>query len=322
MASVPVTTSIASARRLNVADRLASFARKMPDAIAVACPKRASPHAPGNHIGLSGTKYSTVTFAELDAEANRLARGLVNWGVPAGARLALLVQPGIEFVTLVFALLRAGVVIVLIDPGIGRRNLVRSLADANPDGFVAIPSAQCVRMLMRHKFPRAKWQVTVGRRWGWGGLTVRQLAERGEEARDITLPETHADDPAAIILTSGSTGPAKGVLYSQRMFDTQVTEIRSAYSISAGGADLSCFPLFALFNSAMGVTTVLPEMDFSRPAAASPLRLLDAADDWQVTQAFASPAVWKRLSRFCASQVSGSARYGKSFRAGRQCRRR
>ena len=84
------------------------------------------------------------------------------------------------------------------------------------------------------------------------------------------------------------------------MFDTQVAEIQSTYGIEPGGVDLACFPLFALFNSAMGVTTVLPEMDFSRPASADPRKLLAAANDWQVTQAFASPAVWRVVSEHCA----------------------
>jgi long-subunit acyl-CoA synthetase (AMP-forming) len=111
---------------------------------------------------------------------------------------------------------------------------------------------------------------------------------------------TKADDPAAIIFTSGSTGPPKGVLYTHRMFDTQVAEIQSTYDIGPGGVDLACFPLFALFNSAMGVTTVLPDMDFSRPATANPKKLLAAANDWQVTQAFASPAVWRVVGDHCA----------------------
>jgi acyl-CoA synthetase (AMP-forming)/AMP-acid ligase II len=83
------------------------------------------------------------------------------------------------------------------------------------------------------------------------------------------------------------------------MFDTQVSEIQSKYGIAPGGIDLGCFPLFALFNSAMGVTTVFPEMDFSRPASAIPNKLLAAANDWRVTQAFASPAVWRVLSEHC-----------------------
>ena len=113
-------------------------------------------------------------------------------------------------------------------------------------------------------------------------------------------PSQKEDDAAAVIFTSGSTGPPKGVLYTQRMFDTQVAEIQLQYEIERGGIDLGCFPLFALFNAAMGVTTILPEMDFSRPASADPRKLLAAADDWRVTQAFASPAVWRRLSDCCA----------------------
>jgi acyl-CoA synthetase (AMP-forming)/AMP-acid ligase II len=242
-----------------------------------------------------------MTFAELDADATRIARGLQDWGVPSGTRMALLVQPGIEFVTLVFALLRAGMVTILIDPGMGRRNALARLAEAEPEGFIAVPAAQALRTVLRRRFPRAKWNVTVGRRWGWGGTTLDALRHRGDgtqsvsataDLRSATLP----DSPAAIIFTSGSTGPAKGVLYTHRMFETQVSEIQSTYGIEPGGVDLACFPLFALFNSAMGVTTVMPEMDFSRPAAADPRKLLDAANDWQVTQAFASPAVWQKLS--------------------------
>ena len=96
--------------------------------------------------GKSGASYATTTFAELDADVERIARGFIAWGVPPGTRLALLVRPGIEFVTLVFALLRAGMVIVLVDPGLGRRNLVRCLAEAEPEGFVAIGLAQAVRL--------------------------------------------------------------------------------------------------------------------------------------------------------------------------------
>ncbi|MCI0331811.1 MAG: AMP-binding protein [Planctomycetes bacterium] len=304
MALVSNATICAPDLRLNVADRLAEVAAHMPDAIAVACPQRASPGYAGKRRGDSGADYATTTFAELDADATRVARGLAAWGVPQGTRLALLVRPGIEFVTLVFALLRAGMVIVLVDPGLGRRNLIRCLQEAQPEGFVAISMAQAMRVLLRHKFPRARWNVTVGRRWFWGRLTLDELRmlDAGYLASSIQHPASSINDPAAIIFTSGSTGPPKGVLYTHRMFDAQVAEIQSAYGIEPGGVDLACFPLFALFNSAMGVTTVFPEMDFSRPASADPRKLLAAANDWQVTQAFASPAVWRMISEHCAKE--------------------
>ncbi len=286
--------------RLNVADRLATIDRELPKNIALACPRKWSRRSVGFRRGESGEVYSTTTFAELDADATRIARGLAAWGVPPGARLALLVRPNIDFVALVFGLLRAGMVIVLVDPGLGTRNMIRCLSEAKPEGFVAISLAHAARIIRHRNFPRTMWNVTIGKRWFWGGLSVQQLRSLGDKTSSPSAnANTQADDPAAIIFTSGSTGPAKGVLYTHRMFDTQVSEIQNAYSLKSGGVDLSCFPLFALFNSAMGVTTVLPEMNFSRPAAADPAKIVRAANDWQVTQAFASPAVWRVVGKHC-----------------------
>ena len=131
---------------LNVADRLAKFAARSPDRVAVVCRRVARIRA----------GYATITFGELDADATRIARGLVDWGVTPGTRLALLVRPGIEFVTLVFALLRAGVVIVLVDPGLGRRNLVRCLAEAEPEGLSRFRWHRRFALLVRGKFPQAQ----------------------------------------------------------------------------------------------------------------------------------------------------------------------
>ena len=287
--------------RVNVADRLQRCAAEMPGDAAVARATRRG--------------YATCTFGELDADAAALARGLVDLGVRPGMRMVLLVRPGIEFVKLVFALLRSGATTVLVDPGMGRKHLVNCLTAAEPEGFAAISAGQAVRALCRRRFPRARLNVTVGRRWFWGGLTYRQLLERGLRSR-TTLPETQADDAAAIIFTSGSTGPPKGVLYTHLMFDTQASEIQRAYDLQPGGVDLACFALFGLFNSAMGVTTVFPEMDFSRPAAADPRKLLAAANDWKVTQAFASPTVWDRLSRYCAATGKNVPTLRKIFSCG------
>jgi acyl-CoA synthetase (AMP-forming)/AMP-acid ligase II len=175
-----------------------------------------------------------------------------------------------------------------------------------------------MRALLRRKFPRARRNVTVGRRWFWGGLTLDQLRMLAikHPASSIQHPATLPDDPAAIIFTSGSTGPPKGVLYTHRMFDTQVSEIQSMYDIEPGRVDLGCFPLFALFNSAMGVTTVFPDMDFSRPATADPKKLIAAANDWRVTQAFASPAVWRAVGDHCEKTGERIASLGHIFSCG------
>ncbi len=113
------------------------------------------------------------------------------------------------------------------------------------------------------------------------------------------IAETRTTDPAAIIFTSGSTGVAKGVVYEHGMFAAQVAALRDYYAIEPGGVDLPGLPLFALFNSAMGVTTVIPEMDPTRPAQVDPAKLVAAIHGQGVTQGFGSPAIWNRVGRYC-----------------------
>jgi acyl-CoA synthetase (AMP-forming)/AMP-acid ligase II len=189
-------------------------------------------------------------------------------------------------------------VTVLIDPGMGRANILRCLQSVNPDGFVAIPLAHAFRVLKRRKFPHARFNVTVhGRRWFWGGTTYAKLL--GPPSVDFNIEQTQATDQAAIIFTSGSTGPPKGVVYEHGMFNAQVDLLRDFYDIQPGESDLSGFPLFALFNAAMRVTTVIPDMDPTKPAQVDPVKILEAIRDQQVTQAFGSPAIWNRVGRHC-----------------------
>ena len=221
-----------------------------------------------------------------------LARGL-----RPRMRVALLVPPSIDFMAFTFALFKAGAVIVLIDPGIGRQNMISCLSDARPEGFIGVPRAQAARAWFHRRFPVPRLLVTVGWRGWWGGTTATQL-RADEVSPRLPLLDANSSD-AAIIFTSGSTGPPKGVLYSHENFLHQVTALQTYYDISPGSVDVPCFPLFALFNLAMGVTTVIPRMDATRPAKANPQHILQAIQDWQADQAFASPALWNVVGRYC-----------------------
>jgi acyl-CoA synthetase (AMP-forming)/AMP-acid ligase II len=280
---------------VNVGLRLCETARTNPDGMAIAMPRGRD--ASGKR------QYQSLTFRELDDDSNLLADGLASMGVRPGTRLVLMVPPSIDFISFVFAMFKAGVISVLIDPGMGRRNLIRCLAESEPEGFVGIPLAQAVRALLRRRFPKAVHNVTVGRRWFWGGRTIAQLRAR-KLSRGYRPAATKADDPAAIIFTTGRTGPPKGVLYRHGNFNHQADEICDFYQIQSGEIDLPGFPLFALFNCAMGVSTVLPDMDPTRPARVDPRNIVEAVRDWHVTQAFGSPALWNVVGRYCeANQI-------------------
>jgi olefin beta-lactone synthetase len=273
----------------NIADRLHQSAQAWPYQKAVVFP--AGKDKQGRYT------YSSFTFEQLDQESDRLARGLIQLGVQPGTRIALMVRPGLEFIALTFALFKAGAVIILIDPGMGGKNIIRCLAEVEPEGFVAIPLAQLIRRLKRRSFPKARLNVTVGKPVLTSGIDYQWLL--GGDWESFEMVHRTATDPAAVIFTSGSTGPPKGVAYEHGMFWSQVDLLRDYYQIQPGEVDLPGFPLFALFNSAMGVTTVVPDMNPTRPALVDPQKIIAQINDQGVTQAFGSPAMWNRIGRYC-----------------------
>lgn len=278
----------------NVGLRLSVRAADSPSGIAIATPTGS--HRQGDH-----RTYSTITMRDLDHRSSAIAAGLQSMGIGPGKRIALLVRFGEDFITLVFALLKSGATLILIDPGMGRKHLLNCLSEAMPDGFVGIPLAQAIVKARHSLFPNAHLNVTVGRRFGvLPAPTLREL-ERRHRAADYSPPVHRMSDPAAIIFTTGSTGPPKGVLYTHQTFHAQIDMISKHYGIPPGRKDLSGFPLFGLFNAVMGTSTILPDMDPTRPAAVIPKRLVDAMDQWGIEQSFGSPALWTRIGEYCTS---------------------
>ena len=273
---------------LNVAAHLPALAQQQPDALAVVDSRR-------------GSRY---TFRQLDDASSDYARQLQSIGIDRGVRTVLMAPPSLEFFALTFALFKLSAVPVLIDPGMGVRNLGKCLAEAEPEAFIGVPKAHFARRLLA--WGRKTIRTTVAVRWPRLGCT--HSIKRKTNVESFPVADVTADEMAAILFTSGSTGIAKGVVYTHGIFSAQVEAIREAFAIKPGEIDLATFPLFALFGPALGMTAIIPDMNPTRPARVDPARIFSAISDFNVTNLFGSPALLNRLCRAGNGQVLSSVR--------------
>ncbi len=242
--------------------------------------------------------YTRLTYQQLEEASNRMARGLMASGIRGGMRTAFLVKPSLEFFITTFALFKAKAVPVLIDPGIGLRNMRRCLAESQAQAFVGIPAAHAARILFRWKGGGWKRKVSISRRAIFGGMSLRDLEKAGDRFQAMPLEPAAENELAAILFTSGSTGAPKGAVYTHGNFLAQVQLLKDTLGIQPGERDLCTFPLFALFAPALGMTAVIPEMDFTRPKDVDPEKVAEAIRNFGISNMFGSPALIKTVGQY------------------------
>ncbi|HQL21575.1 MAG TPA: AMP-binding protein, partial [Opitutaceae bacterium] len=236
--------------------------------------------------------YLTLSFAELEAEAAAWQTRLISSGVQRGDRTLVMVRPGLPLIASVFALFALGAVPVVIDPGMGLKSFLSCVARSQPRALLGIPMAQLISRVARRSFLGVKVRVTAR-----GALDARLT--RPGAAGKLALAPTEANELAAVLFTSGSTGAPKGVCYEHGMFEAQVRLLLRTYEIAPGEVDLPLLAVFALFNPALGMTTVVPELDPRRPASVDPAKIVQAIRQEQVTNSFGSPTLWRKIGDHC-----------------------
>jgi len=267
----------------NVAARLRQHAATRPHAIAL--------REPVNRRG--PPRYIETTFSELAASTAVYVIGLQRLGIKPGMRVALMVPPSRELIRLVYALLQLGAVMVLVDPGIGIRNLGKCLAEAQPEAFLGIRKAQFARILFGWAKSSIRITATISSRADGETAALHGVTPN----QDVLSFDPQPDDPAAILFTSGSTGVPKGAVYTHGIFSAQIDQLHAIFGIEPGEVDLCTFPLFALFAPALGMTSIIPRMDFTRPAKVDPREIIGPAQQFGVTNLFGSPALINRVGQ-------------------------
>jgi len=279
---------------MNVASLVLDRARREPEAIALRQP--AGRHPNGR------IRYEAIRNRELDQGSDALARGLEALGLRRGTRTAVMVLPGRDLFELMLALFTLGAVPILVDPGIGLGRLRRCLDEARPEAFVGTLKAQIARRLLGWARRTIRLSVTAGVGHRFPGPTLDRLRLQGPADVPRPIAEPSDDEIAAILFTSGSTGPPKGVVYRHAHFAAQVEALRALGAIEPGEVDLPTFPPFALFDPALGMTSVMPAMDPTRPGSVDPRRILEPIEEFGATHLFGSPALVDTVGRWGAAR--------------------
>lgn len=239
---------------------------------------------------------ASVSFGQLSQDIDLTAAGLVEAGIAPGDRVALMIPPGIEMVTTLFAIWRIGASAVLVDGALKPKQMSAALSAAYPKFLIGIPKALVAGRALR-------WP---GQKISAGSLSNMQRRLVGVEhdldsLRSAAAPLTNDHplpkmaDEAAIVFTSGSTGPSKGVRYSHGRLAKQRDLISELYNITANDSLVAAFAPFALYGPLLGITSTVPDMDVSKPGSIDATNLAKAVDAIDATMVFASPAALERL---------------------------
>ena len=239
--------------------------------------------------------WETVTYRQLADSTQRFAAGLLAEGATPNMTAALMTPPSADFFALAFAMLKVGVIPIILDPAIGLKKVSECFAESKPDIFIGNRLTHALRIVFGWGKDSVKYNLTVE------SVKGRRLKVEGQ-SHNLQLPITNYQSPfttpAAIIYTSGSTGIPKGVLFTHENLAAQLDMLVETFNISQDEIDLPAFPLYALIDALIGVTSVIPDISFPVPGKTDPAKVIQAIQKFNVTNMFASPVVLDILAKF------------------------
>jgi olefin beta-lactone synthetase len=274
---------------MNIAHRIRSVSQKIPDKKSVVFSQKRR----------DGTyDYPFYTFKDFEERSNQLANRFVRLGIRPGMRTLLFVKPCLDFSAITFALFKVGAVPVLIDPGMGFSNLLSCIKQVRPEAMVSIGMVHWVRRIKSSYFKNVSIKISLQKVWGATAFLYENL---DQESKSFEIYDSKLSDFAAILFTSGGTGIPKGVLYTHGILHAQTDALQTMFNLNEKEIDIPGFPLFALFTLAMGMTSVIPDMDPTKPAQCDPKKIVKNILDHKATFVAGSPSIWERVGDYCSS---------------------
>ncbi len=159
-------------------------------------------------------RRAAFTYADLQANANRLANALARLGVRRGERVAIVMPQRFETAVANMAVQQLGAVAMPLSMLFGPDALEYRLQHSEAVAAIADESAIANLRAARPHCPALRHVIAAGEAAGQGDIDWE--AALGAEHAEFTAVQTKADDAAVLIYTSGTTGPPKGALIPQR----------------------------------------------------------------------------------------------------------
>ncbi|HEU5331180.1 MAG TPA: amino acid adenylation domain-containing protein [Actinocrinis sp.] len=245
--------------------------------------RRAAEHPSAEAVAFGD---SSLTYAVLNARANRLAHYLRGLGARPGTAVAVCMERGPEAVTALLAVLKTGAMYVPVDPAHPAQRLAFMLADA--DALAVVTLDRFAARLADAGRPLV--------------LLDRDAARIATQPAHNPPPQAGPDDLAYMIYTSGSTGKPKGVLIEHRSYAHHCAVIARAYGVGPGERVVLLSAL--TFDVAMdqiaatllaGATIVVADPLFWNPA-----ELPDRIAEHGITVMEITPAYYREVMRTVA----------------------
>jgi acyl-coenzyme A synthetase/AMP-(fatty) acid ligase/pimeloyl-ACP methyl ester carboxylesterase len=231
-----------------------------------------------------------VSWRQLSDRVSKIAAGLSHIGVRKGQRVSLLIPPGPTLTAVVYACMRIGAVVVVADAGLGVKGLTRAVRGSWPDFVIGETRG-----------------LIAARTLGWPGVRISaaRLSKVSAVALGVSYSLTEimargtgkpvpapprSDDEAAILFTSGSTGPAKGVVYRHSQLSALRDVLAGHFEVTADTGLVTGFAPFALLGPALGTGSVTPDMDVSSPRTLTAKAVAAAVRASGAGMVFLSPA--------------------------------